>query len=970
MLDEHGRPMKVELQRRPLALLALLALARSTGIRRHRLFALLWPESDEAKASASLRQALYQLRHQLGAEVIDGVSDLRLNAEHSAVDVADFERATAGADHRRAIELYKGPFLEGFHLSGALEFEDWSAAERARLARVFATTIERSAAEALARGDESEAATLWHLLLGYDPLNSRVVEGYSSALAAAGDRSSALGSILVHERLLRVEYGVDLPGPLLGLRASLTRPPVFAAYTAQSIPQAIPHTRPFATADVDATLGRDEVRSAGADVRRPRAERRWAIGAAVAVAGLLAVAWATPYRRALQHQPGTDRSVVILPFASDAAPPDAYLAEGATHLLAVSLEGIDGQHVIAPEAVRNRFESVRLADTPEATMKRMDSDTLRALDIARHFGAVRFIVGGAVVSGGRIRLHAALYSRSPDAHLLARAEAEGLVADFFTVVDRLAVGLIAIDHPGSGGRVARDAGSTTTSLPAYKSFLTGEAEMRARHYAGAVRAYTDAVTIDSTFALAFYRLSIAADWLPNNRLMKEAADQALAHSRLLADHDRLMIEGLRAARFDLSDDAERAFLEVTRRWPDDPEAWTQLAELLFHGNATRSRSFTEAEGPFRQAQALDPTNHDIRLHLARLAGWRRDTPAVDTLLAPIIAAMPDTQSLELRLFLAAVQRREVLVDTLVGRYRDRDDVAVFNACTRVAIYGRRLDVGEKLAALLTEPSRARDARAVGSYLLASLATARGQPRRAAAALASMRSIARPWALEVGGSFALFPLNPDSAAAPAIAARDSLRALDAPRAEREDGRGYRWFSRTHVPTRDALLSLLDSQLGAGPEPRAQRLFLPASLDSTALLRRHLRDVVDAAQFIQRGNSRAAANLLDRHTSDVERTGGGSFIDPMARYLTGIALARSGAGEKALPWLGSFDSQVVVDLPWAAPGHYERARILESLNRPAEAAAEYGEVVALWGDGEPVYRRIAARARLQMRSAGAR
>lgn len=229
LLDDMGRPLTVDLQRRPLALLALLALARSAGIRRQRLFALLWPESDESKASASLRQALYQLRQQLGAEVVHGAGELRLSAEHSVVDVTDFERAAAAADLRRAVELYKGPFLEGFHLSGALEFEDWSVVERARLARLFAKTIERSADAALAKGDASEAAALWHRMLAYDPLNSHVVEGYSSALAAAGDRSGALESILVHERLLRVEYGIDLSGPLLRLRTSLKRPPVFAA---------------------------------------------------------------------------------------------------------------------------------------------------------------------------------------------------------------------------------------------------------------------------------------------------------------------------------------------------------------------------------------------------------------------------------------------------------------------------------------------------------------------------------------------------------------------------------------------------------------------------------------------------------------------------------------------------------------------------------------------------------------------
>ncbi len=41
----------------------------------------------------------------------------------------------------------------------------------------------------------------------------------------------------------------------------------------------------------------------------------------------------------------------------------------------------------------------------------------------------------------------------------------------------------------------------------------------------------------------------------------------------------------------------------------------------------------------------------------------------------------------------------------------------------------------------------------------------------------------------------------------------------------------------------------------------------------------------------------------------------------------------------------------DLPFAAPGHLERARILERLGRGAEAAAEYRRFVELWQDCDP-------------------
>ncbi|MFN2564352.1 MAG: winged helix-turn-helix domain-containing protein, partial [Gemmatimonadaceae bacterium] len=62
-------------QRRPLALLALLAAAGDRGISRERLLALLWPESNTEQARNALRQTLYALRRDLGApELLLGTS--------------------------------------------------------------------------------------------------------------------------------------------------------------------------------------------------------------------------------------------------------------------------------------------------------------------------------------------------------------------------------------------------------------------------------------------------------------------------------------------------------------------------------------------------------------------------------------------------------------------------------------------------------------------------------------------------------------------------------------------------------------------------------------------------------------------------------------------------------------------------------------------------------------------------------
>src|SRR5262245_31321580 len=52
-------------RRRPLALLALLAVAGSRGVSRDKIVAYLWPESDDERARNSLSQALTSLKREL-----------------------------------------------------------------------------------------------------------------------------------------------------------------------------------------------------------------------------------------------------------------------------------------------------------------------------------------------------------------------------------------------------------------------------------------------------------------------------------------------------------------------------------------------------------------------------------------------------------------------------------------------------------------------------------------------------------------------------------------------------------------------------------------------------------------------------------------------------------------------------------------------------------------------------------------
>jgi len=200
-------------QRKTLALLALLAAAGRRGVSRDKVIAYLWPESDAEHARNLLKQACYALRRDLHApELFLGTVELRLNAAVMASDIGALEDALAVGDSARAVSIYTGPFLDGFYLAGAAEFEHWVDTTRGALKARVADALEGLARRAATSGDSVAAVKLWRQLVALDPLGAGAALGLLRALVAAGERSAALEFGRVHEGLVRQELDA-VPDP-------------------------------------------------------------------------------------------------------------------------------------------------------------------------------------------------------------------------------------------------------------------------------------------------------------------------------------------------------------------------------------------------------------------------------------------------------------------------------------------------------------------------------------------------------------------------------------------------------------------------------------------------------------------------------------------------------------------------------------------------------------------------------------
>jgi TolB-like protein/Tfp pilus assembly protein PilF len=220
-------------RRRPLALLALLAAAGERGWGREKIVGLLWPESDEIHGRNSLNQALTALRRDMSApEPVIGGPDLRLNPSAITSDVGEFERSIASGAFERAAALFQGPFLDGFFLRDADEFERWAAGHRRRLHDMHVGALERLARTADERCDRDLALSWWRRLVALEPTSAPAVSGLMRVLTNMGDPAGAWRCYREHEDAVRQEFG-DAPDAAVSalaasLRAERVAPPPVA----------------------------------------------------------------------------------------------------------------------------------------------------------------------------------------------------------------------------------------------------------------------------------------------------------------------------------------------------------------------------------------------------------------------------------------------------------------------------------------------------------------------------------------------------------------------------------------------------------------------------------------------------------------------------------------------------------------------------------------------------------------------
>ena len=329
---------------------------------------------------------------------------------------------------------------------------------------------------------------------------------------------------------------------------------------------------------------------------RPRFAPRVALAAGGALAAA-AIVWAVWGRASVAE--AAPARLAVLPFAVHGSESFSYLRGGMVDLLTRNLDGLGAYRTVDVATVLTNAQAGGKQATPmepRALAKRLDAGV--------------YIVGSVHVNGARMRMQADLFEQNASGESVARASAEGDTAAVFALVDSLTVGLVASQSRAPGARLTATAAKTSHSLSALKSYLEGEQQLRSALYDSAAHYFRQAITADTGFALAHYRLAVSNGLLASRMGARwepalSASARALRFADRLGARDSLLLEAYDAYVHGRADDAERRYRAILEQYPEELEAKFLLAETLMRYNPPRGRSIVEAEAVYLDMARLD-----------------------------------------------------------------------------------------------------------------------------------------------------------------------------------------------------------------------------------------------------------------------------------------------------------------------------------------------------------------------------
>jgi tetratricopeptide (TPR) repeat protein len=422
---------------------------------------------------------------------------------------------------------------------------------------------------------------------------------------------------------------IEAPTPVTVHRSEV--PPVLASLVMALLAKD-PDQRPQTAQEVLAALETGEhaiTRPAWTTSRR----RILAFAAGTIILVTVAVVAAVLRRHGTPARALDPNVVAVAPFRVTSADPTlGYLREGMIDLLAAKLTGQGGPRATDPRSVLSAW---RRSTGSEGNDLPQDA----ALELAQRLGAGQLLLGTVVGSPGRIVLNATVY-RVPGGQTRAETSVQGPLDSLPALVDQLAAKLLTL---GAGEGEQRLSSVTSTSLPALRSYLDGQAMYRRGRYGDAETRFHQALQLDSTFVLAALGLLAAGTRTGAFEAISRGRDLVWAGRDRLNPRDYAYMMALMGRAY--TDEytysqmlaAAKGFVDLA---PDRVEAWTAFGDILLYFGEQLGipAAHPRAASAFGRALELDPAFIPALENLLIVSARSGDTATVRRLGRPYLEA--------------------------------------------------------------------------------------------------------------------------------------------------------------------------------------------------------------------------------------------------------------------------------------------------------------------------------------------
>jgi DNA-binding SARP family transcriptional activator/tetratricopeptide (TPR) repeat protein/TolB-like protein len=589
-------------QPKPLALLAYLALATPRGQHaRDSLLALFWPELGDDEARRALRQTLHRIRYHVGDELLTSERDglIGISDDGAWCDAIAFEQALDAGEDARALAYYQGSFFDAVFVSDASpEFEQWVDLTRARLCERAAKAAGKLADEARLAGDLAGDVRWATQACRLAPDDEARVRALMSALALQGDRAGALRAFKTFAERMEREYEAEPAKDTTALADSMRGAP-----TRFDSALVIPPTPPGGVPAIAPQSPPSVTQAAAPATPAPRNPRkRWRVAAAVCAALLLVAALAARY--ATDRPTGVDR-ILVADFHNHTR--DSLLSGAITEAMRADLSQSRRTRVMSRAQVQAVLEHMR-QPTGEITQEAV------IREVAERYGVKAFVTGDVSSIGAGYSVSAELIAVKTGETLVSVREDASDSSKLLAVVDKVSDRL----RRGVGESLWTVRASapleqvTTSSLQALRLYSqairVGDQEGDTHR---AVEILRQAVTFDTTFAMAYRKLGVYLRDMGAHAASDDALARAFRNRAHLPELERYNTAGSYYASVALPDSAIATYRALLALYPTDIRGLSNLASVYMD-----LREYARAESLYHRAIESDSSVSLLFNHLA------------------------------------------------------------------------------------------------------------------------------------------------------------------------------------------------------------------------------------------------------------------------------------------------------------------------------------------------------------------